>query len=208
MSDKEADLTVYRKKVFFVRGQAVMLDKDLAVFYEIPTKVFNQAMKRKKEFFQNEVFQLTKEEYEEILALQNLPMSKGHLPWAFTQKAAYKMAFVLDSKVSMKVADLIVDVFLEVQRGTYVPKVQDNKTLVIEQRLEKIETEMQGRVSIVNNFHAPVTVVQGGTAQVNLGVKEEFILKIMQIMHHQEVLTNTQLTSLLSKAIDQANKKR
>ena len=49
------------------RGQRVMLDFNLAVLYEIETKVLNQAVKRNlKRFPQDFMFQITKEEYEDL----------------------------------------------------------------------------------------------------------------------------------------------
>ena len=47
-----------------IRGQQVMLDKDLAILYRVEAKVLNQAVKRNIERFPNDFrFQLTKEEY-------------------------------------------------------------------------------------------------------------------------------------------------
>ena len=49
------------KSIFLIRGQKVMLDNDLAELYDVPTKVFNQAVKRNKSRFPSDfMFQLTK----------------------------------------------------------------------------------------------------------------------------------------------------
>ena len=49
------------KTILLVRGQRVMLDVDLAYLYGVPTKVFNQAVKRNmKRFPENFMSQLTK----------------------------------------------------------------------------------------------------------------------------------------------------
>ena len=54
-----------RSKIHVIRGQQVMLDRDLAELYGVETKVLNQAVKRNKEWFPEEFcFQLTKEEVE------------------------------------------------------------------------------------------------------------------------------------------------
>ena len=46
-----------------VRGQQIMLDKDLAMLYGVEAKVLNQAVKRNVERFPDDFrFQLTKEE--------------------------------------------------------------------------------------------------------------------------------------------------
>jgi ORF6N domain len=51
------------KAIHLIRGEKVMLDRDLAALYEVPTKVFNQAVKRHKERFPADfMFQLSKAE--------------------------------------------------------------------------------------------------------------------------------------------------
>ena len=54
-------------KIYTVRGLQVMIDRDLAVLYDVETKVFNQAVKRNTERFpQNFRFQLNEEEYQNL----------------------------------------------------------------------------------------------------------------------------------------------
>ena len=58
---------IIEKKIFLIRDLNVMLDKDLAELYGVKTKVFIQAVKRNKERFPNDfMFQLTKEEFENL----------------------------------------------------------------------------------------------------------------------------------------------
>ncbi len=42
---------IIEQKIFFIRGQKVMLDKDLAVLYEVETKILNKAVRRNIERF-------------------------------------------------------------------------------------------------------------------------------------------------------------
>jgi len=52
-----------QSKILFLRGKKVILDRDLAILYEVPTKAFNQAVRRNKTRFPDDfMFQLTKEE--------------------------------------------------------------------------------------------------------------------------------------------------
>ena len=56
-------LQVIQSKIYEIRGQKVMLDKDLAELYGVQTKVLNQAVKRNIERFPEDfMFQLTNEE--------------------------------------------------------------------------------------------------------------------------------------------------
>jgi hypothetical protein len=55
---------VIMTKIYFIRGQKVMLDRDLAELYEVETKVFNQSVKRNiKRFPADFMFELSKEEF-------------------------------------------------------------------------------------------------------------------------------------------------
>ena len=60
-----------QNRIYLIRGQRVILDKDIAFLYETETKVLNQAVNRNiKRFPLDFMFQLTKEEFD-ILIFQN-----------------------------------------------------------------------------------------------------------------------------------------
>jgi len=60
---------IIENKVYIIRGQRVMLDKDLAWLYEVETKRLNEAVKRNPERFPEDfMFQLTKDEYENLIS--------------------------------------------------------------------------------------------------------------------------------------------
>ena len=78
---------VVMNKIYLIRGQKVMLDRDLAELYDVETKVLNQAVKRNLGRFPADfMFQLTKKEFE-ILKSQFVTSSWGgvrKMPFAFT----------------------------------------------------------------------------------------------------------------------------
>ena len=56
-----------QNRIYEIRGQRVILDKDIAQLYEIETKVLNQSVKRHIERFPDDfMFQLTTKEFENI----------------------------------------------------------------------------------------------------------------------------------------------
>ena len=60
-------LQVIQSKIYEIRGQKVMLDRDLAEMYGVQTKVLNQAVKRNIERFPEDfMFQLEKEEWNNL----------------------------------------------------------------------------------------------------------------------------------------------
>ena len=81
-----------------------MLDRDLARLYEVETRVLNQAVKRNIERFpDNFMFQLTKEEFEELRPISQIVISvKGggtqKLPLVFTEQGVAMLSSVLRSK--------------------------------------------------------------------------------------------------------------
>ena len=59
------DILVIQSKIYEIRGQKVMIDKDLAELYQVTTGNFNKAVKRNiKRFPPDFMFQLTKDEYD------------------------------------------------------------------------------------------------------------------------------------------------
>ncbi len=65
MNEKMIKIPIERieQAILLIRGQKVMLDADLAVLYEVPTKALNQAVKRNERRFPPDfMFRLTKPE--------------------------------------------------------------------------------------------------------------------------------------------------
>ena len=59
------DLVPIQRKIYEIRGQKVILDRDLAALYQVETRVLNQAVRRNSDRFPEDfMFQLTKEEWE------------------------------------------------------------------------------------------------------------------------------------------------
>lgn len=78
-----------RDKIYVVRGMQVMLDFELAEIYGYETKNFNRQVKNNAGKFEGDdfMFQLTKDEFEEILRCKNSTSSWGgtrYSPYAFT----------------------------------------------------------------------------------------------------------------------------
>ena len=118
-----------------LRGQQVMIDRDLALLYGVETRVLNQAVKRNIERFPNDfMFQLSKEDVE-ILKSQNVTSSWGgdrRLPYAFTEQGIAMLSSVLKSQTAVDVNIRIMRAFVSMRRF-----IATNAQLF--QRLEMIE---------------------------------------------------------------------
>ena len=100
--------------ILLIRGQKVMLDADLAVLYEVPTKALNQAVKRNERRFPPDfMFRLTKKEKGELVTncdrFERLKHSSA-LPRAFTEQGVSMLSSVLKS-------DRAIDVNVEIMRA-------------------------------------------------------------------------------------------
>jgi len=117
------------KAIYFIRGEKVMLDRDLADLYGVPTKAFNQAVKRHKDRFPPDfMFQLTMQEArawwsEEMagrLRSQNVTLKRGqHIkfrPNAFTEHGILMLSSVLNSERAIQVNIEIMRAFVNLRR--------------------------------------------------------------------------------------------
>lgn len=110
------------QRIYFIRGQQVMLDSDLAELYGVETKLFNRAVKRNLERFPADfMFQLTNQEVA-ILRYQIGTSSserwggRRYLPSAFTEQGVAMLSGVLNSKTSVQVNIAIMRTFAEIRR--------------------------------------------------------------------------------------------
>lgn len=101
-------------KIYLIRGQKVMLDKDLAELYGVETRRLNEQVRRNSDRFPNDfMFQLTEKELE-ILMSQFATSSWGgirKLPLAFTEQGVAMLSSVLNSKQAIHVNIQIIRIF-------------------------------------------------------------------------------------------------
>src|SRR5439155_15481437 len=99
--------------IYFIRGEKVMLDRDLAELYEVETRVLNQAVGRNRERFPADfAFELTREEImgiSQIVTSSNLKFSKRVT--VFTEQGVVMLASILRSKRAVLVNIQIMRTF-------------------------------------------------------------------------------------------------
>ena len=97
---------IIERKILLLRGQKVMLDKDLAQLYGVTTFNLNKAVKRNLDRFpQDFMFQLTKEEFQNLIFHFGISSWGGtrKLPFAFTEQGVAMLSSVLRSKRAVQV---------------------------------------------------------------------------------------------------------
>ncbi len=126
---------VLMNKIFLIRGQKVMIDSDMAELYEVETRRVNEQVKRNIERFPiNFMFQLTKEEFDNLKSHFATSSWGGRrkLPYAFTEHGILMLANVLKSDRAIKMSIRIIEVFIKIRE-----MLLTNKDILL--RLEKIE---------------------------------------------------------------------
>jgi len=102
-------------KIIVIRGQSVILDRDLAELYEVETKQLKRAVRRNMERFPDDfMFQLTRDEYN-ALRSQFGTLKRGehtkYLPFAFTENGVAMLSSVLNSDKAIQINIQIMRVF-------------------------------------------------------------------------------------------------
>ena len=135
-----------RDKIYTVRGVRVMLDFELAEIYGYETKNLNRQIKNNAEKFYGDdfKFQLTKEEFLEILRCKNFTSSWGgtrYLPIAFTEQGVYMLMTVLRGELATKQSRALVKAF-KVMKDYVI----QNQALLEQHRYLKMMADTQQEV--------------------------------------------------------------
>ena len=129
---------VLMQKIYIVRGQKVMIDRDLAVLYGYETKRMNEQVKRNHERFPvSFMFQLTPAEEESLrsqFATASMPTKTRTLPYAFTEHGVLMLASVLKSETAVKASVHIIEVFVKLRE-----MVLTHKDILL--KLEQLEQQ-------------------------------------------------------------------
>ena len=121
MSKASFSITSIEEKIFIIRGQKVMLDKDLAELYGVTTKRLKQQVNRNKRRFPKDfMFELTWDEAQLLIPrLQFATLESGgnvkYLPYVFTEQGVAMLSSVLNSPRAIDVNIQIMRVFVRLK---------------------------------------------------------------------------------------------
>jgi len=129
------------QRILVIRGQKVMLDRDLAELYAVSTKVMNQAVKRNRQRFPGDfMFKLTQSEKEEVVTncdhLRVLKFSP-QLPHAFTEQGVAMLSSVLNSERAIQVNIAIMRAFVRLKQVLATHKELASKLKELEEEVGK-----------------------------------------------------------------------
>jgi hypothetical protein len=134
----QIDIQTIQDKIYTIRGVQVMLDRDLALLYQVETRALKQAVKRNIEKFPKDfMFELTNDEIDSMVSQFVIPSKKyfgGAKPFAFTEHGVSMLASVLKSDIATTISIQIIRTFVTMRKF-----IQSNANIF--QRLDHLETK-------------------------------------------------------------------
>lgn len=153
-----------QSRILTIRGQQVIMDADLAEFYQVKTIALNQAVKRNEARFpQRYRFQLTEDEKQELITNCDRFKSLKHSsysPYAFTEQGVTQLSAVLRSNIAVEMSIRINDAFHAMRKF-----IVNNAGIF--QRLEAVELK---QISTDQKINQILDRLDDGTLKQKLGV--------------------------------------
>jgi len=146
------------KSILVLRGQRVMLDRDLAVLYGVQTRVLNQAVKRNSDRFPEDfVFTLSREEIQRIsqtvTSSASLKFSKQVR--ASTEQGVAMLSSVLRSDRAIRVNVAIMRTFVRLRQTLESNRELAQKFSELERRVGKHDDEIAAILEAIRQLMAP-----------------------------------------------------
>jgi len=134
-------------KICLIRGQKVMLDRDLAELYGVETKQLKRAVRRNQQRFPSDfMFELTRKEYN-FLRSQSGTLERGahskYLPMGFTEQGIAMLSSVLNSNRAIEVNITIMRAFVQLRKISSSKKQLALKLQKIEERLGSHDEDIE-----------------------------------------------------------------
>ena len=165
--------------VLLIRGQRVMLDRDLAALYGVETKNLNKAVQRNRERFPVDfMFQLTPDEVQACLVsrFQFGTLKRGqnikYLPHVFTQEGVSMLSSVLRSPRAIQVNIAIMRVFVRLRETLALHRELAHKLAELERKIQGHDASIRTLFDAIRQLAAPPAKSPG---QIGFHVKEDSV---------------------------------
>lgn len=155
MVKKELQTLVMEQKILsrihVLRGEKVMLDRDLAELYGVETRVLKQAVKRNLDRFPKDfMFEMSKKELENwrsqnVTSKESDKMGLRYAPFCFTEQGVTMLSCILNSKTAIEVNLRIIRVFVKMREYALT-----HKEILLQ--LVKLEKEVKGNSQDIENI--------------------------------------------------------
>jgi phage regulator Rha-like protein len=153
MAKKELQTLVMEQKIltriYVIRKEKVMLDRDLAELYGVEARRLREQVKRNIDRFPSRfMFQLKEKEVDMMVSQNAIPSKQylgGALPYAFTEHGVLMLANVLKSKQALEVSIRVIEIFVKMREYALT-----HKDILIQ--LAKLEKEVKGNSKDIENI--------------------------------------------------------
>jgi hypothetical protein len=148
------------KKIYLLRGNKVMFDRDLAELYEVKTKRLNEQVKRNiKRFPEDFMFQLNKEELEnwksQFAISNSIKMGLRKRPYVFTENGVAMLSSVLNSDRAIQVNIQIMRAFTRIRELLNTHKDLAHKLDDLERKVQKHDMDIQMVFQVIKQLMEP-----------------------------------------------------
>lgn len=160
-----------QNRIFVVRGERVMIDRDLATLYETESKVLNQAVKRNlKRFPADFMFQLSQDEWRSLklqietsiklepdqlrsqfVTAKNNSMNR-FLPYAFTEQGVAMLSSVLNSDKAIQMNIAIMRAFVDIRKALLIKTDIREQIKEIQNRLGEHDVQLSHIYEALENM--------------------------------------------------------
>jgi len=155
-----------QRKIFKLRNQQVMLDKDLADLYEVKAIRLREQVKRNKKRFPNDfMFQLTNEEVEFMVSQNAIPSKQylgGHLPLVFTEQGIFFDGQIFDAYIfvsnlikSSKKSIILIDNYID---ETVLTLFSKNQEITVTIFTKNISRQLKLDIKKYNEQYKPIII--------------------------------------------------
>ena len=149
------ELQPIQSKIYEIRGQRVMLDRELAELYQVTTSALNQAVKRNaKRFPPDFMFQLTHQEFANLKSQIVISSWGGirKMPYAFTEQGVAMLSGLLNSDVAINANIAIMRAFVAMRNYIMTTTTVTAKLSEIRARLALLEQTGKDNAEAVSDL--------------------------------------------------------
>ena len=137
----EKENIIIEDMIYEIRGKQVMLDRDLAILYKVPTKRINEAVKNNPLKFPERFSFILDDNEKDYLwskfSATNISNMSRTNPRVFTEQGVYMLATILKSRIATEISIAIMDTFTKMRNYiNYSNNIISNRVLLLEEKVD------------------------------------------------------------------------
>ncbi|MGN6398714.1 MAG: ORF6N domain-containing protein [Mucilaginibacter sp.] len=165
-------------QIYYIRGQKVMLDRDLARLYEVETKVLKQSVKRHLARFPGDfMFEMSSEEFKnwrsQFVTSKSDQMGLRYAPYCFTEQGVAMLSSILNSERAIHVNIQIIRIFTRIRQILTHNTELHLEIEKIKNKLDNQDKNMEVVFRYLDELSDRVTKTQENRPRKRIGYKSD-----------------------------------